>query len=553
MSKTVLIIGGYGVFGGRLAKALSEDARFRVVVAGRSESAAQRFCDGVNCEPLRLDRHAAEFEHSIRALSPFIIIDAAGPFQSYHAQAYRLVEIAIACGAHYLDLSDDADFTSGVTTYDAAAKLAGLVVLSGVSSVPALSSAVVNTLSNSIDDIHLIESVILPGNRAPRGMSVIKAIVSQVGRPVRLWKAGRYVDVPGWGKLKRVTIENTVAAGGIRRWSSVIGAPDLRLFPDYFQARNVSFRAGLDLKLMHGGLWLLSWLVRLRLLKSLLPLSGLLKMAADSLERFGSDIGGMVVTVVGLDREGAILEKRWELVVKDGDGPNIPTVAAQILCAKLLSGNVAHGARPCLGAFSLMEAEDALRRLSVSTSVKESVVPIVFQTVLTDAFDRLPAPLRDLHTVIEARRWRGRASIKRGRGVLSRIAGGIAGFPKATEDIAVQVEMQKTAHGETWTRTFGKAQFSSHLSARGPSGCEKLYERFGPMRFEISLALEDGSLRFPVKSGRIRGVPLPRFMLPKSDAKEYVDQDGRVCFYVEVSLPITGHVATYSGWLEPVG
>jgi len=553
LSKIVLIVGGYGVFGGRLASALSGHEQLRVFVAGRNEIAARRFCQDTNCEPFQVDRTSDDAEQKIQDLSPFIIIDAAGPFQNYGADPHRLIKIAIACGAHYFDLSDDAGFTSEVTKFDEAAASASLVVLSGVSSVPALSSAVVGALAHGIDDVHFIESTILPGNKAPRGKSVIRAIVSQVGQPIRLWRAGRYVERPGWGDLKAISLKNANSDTKLRRWGGIIGAPDLMLFPEHFGARNVSFRAGLDLKFMHGGLWLLTWLVRTGLMRTLLPLAGMLKMAADGLERFGSDVGAMVVTVAGSGSSRVILERRWELIVKDGDGPSIPTIAAQILCLKLIQGDIRFGARPCLEEFSLRDAEHALQRLAVKTSTEEQTVPLVFQDVLGDEFFRLPKAIRDLHTVVESRRWSGKASVLRGKGILSRIAGWIAGFPQAAEEVSVSVEMQRTARGEIWTRTFGKKRFRSYLSAQKKFGKQKLFERFGPMRFEISLALEGGELRYPVTSGRIFGLPLPRFILPESNTKEFLDQNGRASFSVEISVPIAGHVATYSGWLESRG
>jgi len=40
----VLILGGYGVFGGRLARLLADEARLTLVIAGRSREKASAFC-----------------------------------------------------------------------------------------------------------------------------------------------------------------------------------------------------------------------------------------------------------------------------------------------------------------------------------------------------------------------------------------------------------------------------------------------------------------------------------------------------------------------------
>ena len=118
----VLIAGGYGVFGGRLARLLAARGDLRVVVAGRSFDSARAFCEtlGGKAEPLVFDRDA-DPDVVLHELRPWCVVDAAGPFQAYgdgHDDPYRLARAALACGAHYLDLSDDAGFTAGIAQLD---------------------------------------------------------------------------------------------------------------------------------------------------------------------------------------------------------------------------------------------------------------------------------------------------------------------------------------------------------------------------------------------------------------------------------------------------
>lgn len=551
MNKRILIIGGYGVFGGRLALALAKTDRFDVFVAGRNGGKATAFCQGTRCSALAFDTDSPNLDQILKDQDPDIVIDAAGPFQGYLDNPYRVAHAAIRCGAHYLDLSDDAEFTSGISGLNELAIKANVTVLSGVSSVPALSSTVVAALAEGMTDIHLIESAIMPGNRAPRGESVVRAIVGQVGRELPVWRGRKAETATGWSESKVIALTNPQGQVVARRWASLIGAPDLRLFPDHFNARSVLFRAGLDLKLMHAGLWLLSLPVRFKLIKSLSPLAPVLKRAADVLEPFGSDVGGMVVLVCGECRTGRYENRVWTLIVRDGDGPNIPTVPAQIMCEKLLDGAVNAGARPCMEAFSMQEAETALGKLKTTTSVNSTSAELVFETAMGREFKKLPDMIGDLHTVLDVRRWSGRARIRRGDGFLSRIAGWLAAFPPPGDDVEVTVEMRRTRHGETWARTFGANTFRSHLSAKKTDVENTLYERFGWLKFKIELCIEDNKLRYPVLGGRLLFVPLPRFLLPKSDTCEYVDDEGRACFDVKISLPIAGPVVSYNGWLSP--
>jgi len=531
--------------------ALAKDARFDVLVAGRSLEKAESFCKTHGGTPALLDLNDEAVDARIAALNPFIVIDAAGPFQAYTDRApYRLATAALACKAHYLDLSDDAEFTKGISALNEMAMDADRAVLSGVSSVPALSSSIVSALAEDMADIHTIESTILPGNKAPRGLSVIRAIVGQAGAPLKIWQDNQWAYEKGWSKRKRLTLSVPQTPPVKHRWASLIGAPDLALFPSYFKARTVRFRAGLDLKLMHGGLALLSLPVRWGWLGSIAPLSRLLKWAADLLEPFGSDRGGMLVSVTGTLETGQHVTHLWTLIVEGGDGPGIPAIPAEIICGKLIERSLPAGARPALDIFTKEEAETALATRAIKTHVSTAHLTPLFHQVLGAPYQSLPRPLIDLHTVLDTRRWKGTASITRGKGLLSRCAGWLARFPPESENTEVEVTMALTPKGETWTRRFGTHRFTSYLSASKSQGTKQLQERFGFLRFQIDLAVKNGEIVFPVTRGTCLGIPLMRFLLPQSDTSEYVDAKGRACFHVKITLPIAGHVVSYKGWLE---
>ena len=546
MTKVILIIGGYGVFGGKLAMALAQDKRLDVIVAGRNLSKADRFCAEHGGRGLMLDTSSPDLARHITAQIPFLVVDAAGPFQGYDAD-YSVAKAAISCDAHYLDLSDDADFTKGICSLDTAAQQAGVMVLSGVSSVPAMSSAAVQELSKDMVNIHLIDSVILPGNRAPRGMSVMRAILAQVGKPVQIWRGGRYEAAVGWSEMRseELSVAGVPTISGRR--SSLIGAPDLALFPEFFKARSVEFRAGLDLWVMHWGLTSIGWIVRLRLLRSAEPLSRFLKWVADLLEPFGSDRGGMRVRVVGELADGTIIQREWTLIAEDGDGPHIPAVAARVMCMRLLEGDFRQGARPCLAEFPIQQAEDEMADLQISFSQSQTQVSALLQQVLDDQFDDLPKQLQDLHSLTYIRRWQGAADITRGGVMLAGLICRIAGFPAAGKDVPVTVTMHRKGNAEHWQRNFNGKRFSSVITSAGKG---QIWERFGPFNFRIPLNVHKGTLSYPVSGARLFGLPWPKLLTPKSDTFEYVDDEGRARFDVAISLPFFGPMIRYQGWLE---
>jgi short subunit dehydrogenase-like uncharacterized protein len=92
-SLRILVIGGYGVFGSRLIRLLADEEGLTLLVAGRSKSKAEAFCVDLpgraTLLPEFFDRDA-DMAATIESLHPDIVVDAAGPFQNYGNDAYRL-------------------------------------------------------------------------------------------------------------------------------------------------------------------------------------------------------------------------------------------------------------------------------------------------------------------------------------------------------------------------------------------------------------------------------------------------------------------------------
>ena len=547
MALTVLVVGGYGVFGGRLVRLLRREPGIRVLIAGRSLDDAKRFCRHHGGEPLRFDRHG-DLAAQLAAARPDVVVDAAGPFQAYGDDPYRLPRAALAAGEHYLDLADDAAFVSGIGALEAEARAANRTVLSGMSSVPAISSAVIDELRRGLSRIECVETVILPGNRAPRGLSVVRAIADQAGRPMRIWQGGVWREVPGWSGLSRYRLE----AAGHRlddRDASFIGAPDLELFPARYGARTVQFRAGLELAMLHQGLALLAWLPRLGLVRSLAPLAKPLRWLAALLLPFGQDRGGMEVSVIGENAEHRGERRQWTLIVEAGDGPFIPAFPAYGWLAQLADGAEPRaGARPAIGELSLEQLARGFAHLRVVSEQTFSPAPTLFETALGADWPRLSEPLRELHGAHRQAVYAGEASVENGRNPLARFARWVMRLPLAAERVPVRVSLTATPTEERWTRDFGASRFRSTL--RWNSRTRRIREHFGPLAFELGLIEQDGALHWPVTRGWLFGIPLPRLLLPISEAREDVDEQGRFRFDVRISLPGLGLVAHYRGWLE---
>ncbi len=472
---------------------------------------------------------------------PDVVVDAAGPFQTYGSDPYVIPRLCLEHGADYLDLSDDSGFTQGITKLDERARSSGRRLLSGASSVPGISSAVAANLCTGLDDVLLIDTAILPGNRAPRGAAVVSSIVSQLGTSSRVFRGGVWRSQSCWTDPRRIQL-----APDLARTARFIDVPDIRLFPEFFGAKSVIFRAGLELNMLNAAIRLIA-AMRRRWMFAVTPRRAeLLKRIADLLLPFGTDRGGMQVLVVGLVGN-AVIQRKWCLIAEAGDGPYIPAVTARALIRKLRCVPV--GARCCLAEASRMEIEAAMVDLAVSVATTESPSPTLFQSALAERWEDLPQEVRALHSVQDIESFSGTAQVTRGTTFIARLAAWFFGFPPATEQVPLTITKTRTETGETWERNFGGSVFRSYLTPAPVS--HRYRERFWLFNYEQDLPVQDGCMRLPVRRGWFMGIPLPRFLLPVSDSREYA-QEGVFHFDVSLLAPLGGGlIVRYRGQVRP--
>jgi saccharopine dehydrogenase-like NADP-dependent oxidoreductase len=232
----IVVLGGRGNFGARIVRALQSDSGIEVLAAGRTSPDT--------C----LDIQSPVFSRDLTELHPGLIIHCAGPFQG---QDYRVARAALAAGAHYLDLADGREFVARFQKEnDAVAKAANRIALSGASTLPALSTAVIDTLRPRFAQMEEIRVAIAPGQRAPRGVATIAAVFSYAGRPFKVLRGGAWIDAWGWQELRRIRIE-----GVGNRWAAACDVPDLELIPArYPGVKTVEFHAALELGIQHFAL-----------------------------------------------------------------------------------------------------------------------------------------------------------------------------------------------------------------------------------------------------------------------------------------------------------
>lgn len=533
----ILVLGGYGGFGGRLTRRLAASG-FEVLVAGRRFSEASRFCaELAGCRPVLADRDG-DMIPLLSAERPRLVIDAAGPFQD---SSYRLPAACAALDIPYLDLADDRAFVSGIDTVEAT-----VPIVSGASSVPALSGAVARHLARGMEHVTAVEMAISASNQAAAGRSVATAILASVGKPLPLWRGGRWTVGHGWQQMGRARLELSDGTSLGNRLVGLADVPDLTLLPARLPGRPaVTFHAGTELAFQNRVVWLASFVGRWLNL-SLRPLAPWLLPLQRLTSRLGSDRSGMVVRVFGL-AAGRRLERRWTLIAEKGHGPEIPVLAAEILARRILSGECPAGARDAGNLLSLADFEPAFGALAVRHEVREiELQDPLYRRVMRDDFDRLSPALRQVHGVLRDSGAAGFATVTRGRNPIARLIAAAVGFPAAGQH-AVHVSFSEQAGEETWMRDFSGRRFKSRLSHAG----HELVERFGPLSFRFRLVREGGGLRMAMRGWSCFGCPMPRALAPRSEAREWQDEQGRFAFDVPIALPLLGTLVHYRGWLSP--
>jgi len=371
-TRTILVLGATGHFGGRICRRLVGEPNTRLVVTSRSLPRARSLAEelqGINAayevSPSAIDQFSDNFQQELLNLNPDIVLHTAGPYQG---QSYRVANACIAAGCHYIDLADGREFVAGFSELDESAKRAGVLAVSGASTLPGLSSAVIAHYRDSFRSIQAVNISIAPAQQTPRGIGTILAVLSYCGKPFAVPEQGKAVIRYGWQDLRW---QHYPLLG--KRLSGSCDVPDLSLLEDYIPGlETVTFHAALEARWEQLGLYCMAWLTRLGIVKSWVGLAPCLDFISEKLIGFGSDTGGMQVRISGTGTDGNAMVLDWYLTARRNHGPEIPCTPALVLARKLARNELSRtGAYPCLGLITLDEFDAEVEELEISWQVDQ--------------------------------------------------------------------------------------------------------------------------------------------------------------------------------------
>lgn len=365
---TIMVLGGYGNFGARICRALAGDPTIRLLVTGRSASKAQRMATqvGGTAQGLALDHNTVDLSNILRGHGVDLVIHTAGPFQH---QGYGVALACAQAGAHYIDLADGrrfvCDFPQALNSAFVAAGRSGIC---GASTVPALSSAVVEHLCEGWQRIDSIDICIAPAQRAPRGQATLAGVLSYCGKEIAVWQGARWQQRLGWASPEPVHFHRLRSRVG-----ALCDIPDLELFPSHYRVRQrVWFAAALEVSLAQWSFAAIAALRARGLLRQPERLAGLLHRTGGVLDFLGTPLGGMVVHVRGIDGSGMLRHRSWHIAADDDHGPEIPCMAAIVLARQLAQGkSLPIGAHTSMGLVPLEAFAPEFAKWAMLTDIIE--------------------------------------------------------------------------------------------------------------------------------------------------------------------------------------
>ena len=351
MTARILVLGADIGAGKRAALALAADPSIECVIAvGRSDK-NRVFAEQIGARVLKID---VEDATSVRKAldGVFAVVQAGGSFQ-FGNYRYRVAEQCVKCAVHYVDMASAREHVTGIKALNAKAEASSSLIVAGATSMPAISSALVDLLTPEFDRMGEIHVAVCSADADTSWLAMGRALLPCVGRVIRVRQMGRWRDTHAWSEPEKVEFP---APAGLQR-VYLCDFPDLDLFPILYGALTVSARAGLQKPLLNNTLAALGRLKRRKSAKASITKPTYRGRVSSGFQKLVDTITGIHVHVLG-QQKGTVVRRSACLIARSDSGTAMSCSPAIALIKKWAHEGVSSaGAMPCIGLLTL----DAIR------------------------------------------------------------------------------------------------------------------------------------------------------------------------------------------------
>jgi hypothetical protein len=310
---------------------------------------------------------ASNLADLLRASQVNLVVHLAGPFQG---QDFKVARACLEAGVPYIDMADGREFVARFASLDDAARAKGIALVTGASTVPGLSSAIVDAALAKFGTLRSIDYGISASLKTGLGSATLQAVLSYCGKPYQVLDEGGATTIYGLGRPRRHDFPTPVH----HRVIVDCDIPDHALFPArYPDLRHMDFGSGIDVPGLAYVLSLMSRCVRRGWVADWDFLRGSVQFFMTAAKPFGSAHSGFFMRCEGRDAAGKPKKTLLEILARDGSGLEIPVTPVVLLVRKMLAGeSLPAGAYPCMGLFSLAEFERELSSFPITWEWKEA-------------------------------------------------------------------------------------------------------------------------------------------------------------------------------------
>lgn len=210
MTQHVLILGGTGRIGSKIAADLLAHTEAQVTIAGRNPDVgiklSQQLGDRCRFAPIDLNDRICLLD----AISQSdLVIHCAGPF--HHRNAVVL-KTCIDSGVNYLDVSDHPSFTCKAIALRAKAETAGITAIVNTGVFPGISNSIVRRDIEQLDEAQKVHLSYVVGGSGGAGLTVMRSTFLGLQRPfeaqingkrqkVQPYSDREVIDFPHYGRV----------------------------------------------------------------------------------------------------------------------------------------------------------------------------------------------------------------------------------------------------------------------------------------------------------------------------------------------------------------